>query len=56
MASWRSSDALARAADTERLALTHIVPGCDADRHRTEAEMEYGAPVEMAAIGTVFDV
>ena len=54
--SGRQAAILARAAGTKRLALTHIVPGCDADRHRAEAEMEYGAPVEMADIGTVFDI
>ncbi|MDH4168383.1 MAG: MBL fold metallo-hydrolase [Acidimicrobiia bacterium] len=54
--SGREAAILARAAGARRLVITHVVPGNDADKHRTEAEMEYGAPVEIATIGAVFDV
>ncbi|MGI9600658.1 MAG: MBL fold metallo-hydrolase [Acidimicrobiales bacterium] len=54
--SGREAARMAHAAGAQRLAITHVVPGCDADQHRAEAEMEYGAPVEMAATGVVFDV
>ena len=54
--SGREAAVLARSAGARRLALTHVVPGYDADQHRAEAEMEYGAAVEMADIGTVFDI
>ncbi|MDH3707612.1 MAG: MBL fold metallo-hydrolase [Acidimicrobiia bacterium] len=54
--SGRQAAQLAKASGTDRLVLTHVVPGCDADRHQAEAEAEYGAAVEMATIGSVFDV
>lgn len=54
--SGRQAAQIAREAVTRRLALTHIVPGCDADRHKAEAEAEYGAAVEMAAIDSVFEI
>lgn len=54
--SGREAAVLAKAAGARRLAITHVVPGMDVDQHRAEAEIEYGAAVEVATTGTVFDI
>ncbi len=47
---------MARANDVGRLVITHIVPGNDGALHRSEAEVAYGAAVDLAEIGATFEV
>jgi ribonuclease BN (tRNA processing enzyme) len=47
---------LAREAGSRRLVLTHVWPVTDRAKLRAEAEAAYGAPVEMAAVGTTYEV
>lgn len=48
--------ALAREAGAEHLLLTHLVPGTDPARRRSEAEATYEGPVSMAAPGDTYEV
>ena len=48
--------ALAREAGAEHLLLTHLVPGTDPARRRSEAEATYDGPVSMAAPGDTYEV
>ncbi len=52
--SGREAGLLAKAAEAERLVLTHFVPGVDVQAHREAAEIAYGARVEVAEIGATF--
>ena len=47
----RQAGVSARAAGAGRLVITHLQPGVDRDRSRTEAEAAFGAPVEVATEG-----
>lgn len=47
---------LAAAAKVGRLVLTHISDELDLERARAEAEAEFGAPVEVAAEGSTYEV
>ena len=48
--------ALAREAGAEHLVLTHLVPGTDPARRRSEAEAAYEGPVSVAAPGDTYEV
>lgn len=50
----REAGERARAADVDRLVITHLVPGSDPEAHRAEAEAAYGGPVEVALPGMTF--
>lgn len=52
----RQAGATARDAGSERLVLTHLVPGVDPDESRAEAETSFGGPVEVAAVGDRYEV
>lgn len=52
----REAGLLAKKARAKRLVLTHIKYDLDHEASRKEAEEEYGAPVELAKPGAVFDV
>ena len=52
----REAGSLGRAADIDRLVVTHLVPGSDPGAHRAEASEAYGGPVDVALPGLVFDV
>ncbi|MEM9468411.1 MAG: MBL fold metallo-hydrolase [Actinomycetota bacterium] len=52
----REAAVKARDHGVPRLVLTHLVPGSDADAHRTEAEAAYGGPVEVALPGMTFTI
>jgi ribonuclease BN (tRNA processing enzyme) len=47
---------LAREAGAERLLLTHLVPGTDPARHRSEAEATFDGPVLLAAPADIHEV
>ncbi len=52
--SGREAGLLAKAAEAQRLVLTHFVPRVDVEAHREAAEIAYGARVEVAEIGAAF--
>lgn len=52
----RQAGAMAREAGVERLILTHLLPGADAEAHRRIAEGAFGAPVEIATTNTRYDL
>ncbi|NNE73093.1 MAG: MBL fold metallo-hydrolase [Acidimicrobiales bacterium] len=54
--SGREAGVIAREAGAARLVLTHFVPGTDPEEHRRDAELSYGAPVEIATMGAVFAI
>lgn len=47
----REAGRMAAEAGVSRLVLTHLAPGLDSARSLSEAEAEYGAPVELARAG-----
>lgn len=48
--------AMARVAGVERLVLTHLLPGADAEAYRTNAVEAFGRDVDVATRGARFDV
>jgi ribonuclease BN (tRNA processing enzyme) len=48
--SGRQAGAMAKEAGAGRLVLTHLWPTSDPDRHRAEAEVTFGGPVEVAEL------
>ena len=54
--SGRQAGAMAKEAAVRRLVVTHVVPGHDAERHRSEAEAAYGGPTELAATHARFEL
>jgi ribonuclease BN (tRNA processing enzyme) len=47
---------MARLAGVERLVLTHLLPGSDADEHRRVGEDAFGGPIEIADIHERYDL
>ncbi len=47
---------MARLAGVERLILTHLLPGTDAEAHRRAAAAAFGAPVEVAELNATFEL
>jgi ribonuclease BN (tRNA processing enzyme) len=52
----RQAGASGRAAAVERLVLTHLWPTLDRERSRAEGSEGFGAPVELATVGTRYEV
>lgn len=52
----RQAGSLAAEAGIERLVLSHLAPGQDADSHQREAEMAFGGPVVIATIDETYTV
>jgi ribonuclease BN (tRNA processing enzyme) len=52
----RQAGSSAKEAGAGRLVLTHLWPTLDPDRSRAEGSEAFGAPVEVAAVGTRYDV
>ncbi|HUE58798.1 MAG TPA: MBL fold metallo-hydrolase [Acidimicrobiales bacterium] len=52
----RQAGSSAAKAQVERLVITHITPGVDRDAARIEATASFGGSVEVAAIGTRYEV
>lgn len=48
--------ASARAAKVRHLVITHLQPGVDADRSRSDASAAFGLPVDVAAVGQRYEV
>ena len=46
----------ARAAGAHHLVITHLQPGVDADRSKADASAAFGSPVDVAAVGTRYEV
>ncbi len=46
----------ARAARVHHLVITHLQPGVDPDRSRSDASAAFGLPVDMAEVGTRYEV
>ena len=46
----------ARAAGVRHLVITHLQPGVDPERSRSDASEAFGLPVDVAAVGTRFEV
>ena len=52
----RQAGSTAADSDARRLVITHLAPRIDREAARLEAEQAFGGPVEVAAIGTRYDV
>jgi len=52
----RQAGALAAAAGAQRLLLTHLAPPIDRARAREQAELTYGAEVEVAEVGRTWQI
>lgn len=52
----RQAGSLAAEAGIERLVLSHLAPGQDADAHQLEAEAAFGGAVTIATIGETYTV
>jgi ribonuclease BN (tRNA processing enzyme) len=52
----RQAGEIARSAGARRLAITHLLPGADPEGACLEASAAFGAPVEIARRGVVFDL
>ncbi len=52
----RRAGEMAREAGVQRLILTHLLPGSDAEVHRAAAAEAFGAPVEVAEINASYEL